>query len=310
VTGYSPEHQRLETELADFLEREAVLLCSSGYLANLAVATSLAGRGDRIVQDRLCHASLIDAARLSGARLARYAHADVQALRRQLDSEHQGRTLLVSDGVFSMDGDVAPLRDMAELAGRHEALLIVDDAHGIGAIGPGGRGATFEAGLGAREVPVLVGTLGKAFGAFGAFVAGSRALVEHLVNEARSYIFTTALPPALAAAARAALERVRRDEWRRDQLRHLIVRFRAGAVARGIPVSDSDTPIQPLVLRDSARALGVSRALADLGYRVTAIRPPTVPRNTARLRITLSAGHSPEQVDGLLGALEQCLAAP
>jgi len=192
VTGFRSQHHELEQELAQFLEREKALLCSSGYLANLAVATSLTGKGDVIIQDKLCHASLIDAARLSEARLLRYAHADTEALQRQLAVKNDGNTLVISDGVFSMDGDTAPLQDMAELCLKHQAWLAVDDAHGIGVCGPGGRGSVAAAGLCAQQVPVLTGTLGKAFGSFGAFVAGSEALINHLVNEARSYIYTTA----------------------------------------------------------------------------------------------------------------------
>ncbi|HEY5774506.1 MAG TPA: 8-amino-7-oxononanoate synthase, partial [Xanthomonadales bacterium] len=194
VTGYREQHQLLEQELAKFLQRDKVLLCSSGYLANLAVATSLTGKGDVIIQDRLCHASLIDAARLSEARLSRYAHADMDALRRRLASTVDGHTLVVSDGVFSMDGDTAPLSRMAELCREHGAWLAIDDAHGIGVCGPGGRGSVAAVGLDDSEVPVLTGTLGKAFGCFGAFVAGSEKLIDHLVNEARSYIYTTAMP--------------------------------------------------------------------------------------------------------------------
>ncbi len=310
VSGYRPEHRAFERELADFLERDSVLLCSSGYLANLAVATSLAGRGDQIVQDRLCHASLIDAARLSGADLSRYPHLDVGGLERQLGKDCDGQRLVVTDGIFSMDGDRAPLVPIHEAAAALNAWLVVDDAHGIGVTGPGGRGTVSEAGLGQDEVPVLVGTLGKAFGCSGAFVAGSRELVEHLVNEARTYIFTTALPPAMAAAASAALKRVREDQWRREKLAGLVRLFREQARSRGLELLESDTPIQPLLVGAADRALSVSAALRERGYLAVAIRPPTVPRGTARLRITLSSAHEPEQVEGLIEALEACLASP
>jgi 8-amino-7-oxononanoate synthase len=308
ISGYHPEHLALEEELADYLERDAALLFSSGYLANLAVATSLAGRGDAIVQDRLCHASLIDAARLSGARLLRYPHLDTAGLQRQLDAAEGQHLLAVTDGVFSMDGDVAPLEGIAAVCGAAGAWPVVDDAHGIGVLGPGGRGCVAAAGLGQQQVPVLVGTLGKAFGCAGAFVAGSRALIEHLVNEGRSYLYTTAMPPALAAAGRAALARVRGDDWRRHHLAELIERFREGAARRGLPLLPSSSPIQPVLAGSAAAALRLAGELRQRGFLVVAIRPPTVPRGGSRLRVTLSAAHTPQQVDDLLEAIEACLA--
>jgi len=303
VTGYREQHRLLERELAEFLQREKVLLCSSGYLANLAVATSLAGRGDVIIQDRLCHASLIDAARLSGARLSRYAHADMEALERRLGQVGGGHTLVVSDGVFSMDGDTAPLRQMAGLCRGHRAWLAIDDAHGIGVCGPGGRGSVAAAGLDSNQVPVLTGTLGKAFGCFGAFIAGSEQLIEHLVNEARSYIYTTAMPPALAAVARAALRHVIEDDWRREHLQQLVGHFREGAKQRGLELMASDSPIQPMLIGDSQAALDVAASLQRQGFLVVAMRPPTVPAGTSRLRITLSAAHKATQLDALLDAV-------
>ena len=193
VTGYRNVHRALEEELADYLQRERVLLCSSGYQANLAVLSALASRGDVIVQDRLCHASLIDGARLSGAELRRYPHQDMKGLERQLDRSTQGHALVVTDGVFSMDGDVARLERLVGISKRHGAWLVVDDAHGFGVTGPQGRGCVADAGLGEDEVPVLVGTLGKAFGCSGAFVAGSAALIDHILNEGRTYLFTLSL---------------------------------------------------------------------------------------------------------------------
>jgi 8-amino-7-oxononanoate synthase len=303
VTGYREQHRLLEQELAEFLQREKVLLCSSGYLANLAVATSLTGKGDVIIQDKLCHASLIDAARLSEARLLRYAHADIEALDRQLARGKDGHALVISDGVFSMNGDFAPLKEMAALCQQHQAWLAVDDAHGIGICGPGGRGSVAAAGLSEQQVPILTGTLGKAFGCFGAFIAGSGSLIDHLVNEARSYIYTTAMPPALAAAARAALRRVKQDDWRRDHLQALIRYFRQGAVNRGLALMASDTPIQPMIIGDSQSTLELATRLRQQGFLVVAIRPPTVRKGTARLRITLSASHQTAQVDALLDAI-------
>lgn len=306
VTGYQPIHRELEAALARLLGREAVLLCGSGYLANLAVATALAGRGDTIVQDRLCHASLIDAARLSGADLRRYAHADPEAADRRL-AKGRGLSLLVTDGVFSMDGDAAPLEALAPLARQHGATLVVDDAHGIGVLGAGGGGLCEALRLGEDAVPVLVGTLGKAFGAAGAFVAGSQALIEHLENHGRSVIYTTALPPVVAASALAAVEQVRSDDAPRRRLAAHVARFRAGAAERGVDLLPSDTPIQPLVVGEERRALALQAALEERGYLVAAIRPPTVPVGTSRLRITLSAGHDEAQLTGLLDALAESL---
>ena len=303
VTGYRAEHKLLEQELAAFLQREKVLLCSSGYLANLAVATSLAGRGDAIIQDKLCHASLIDAARLSGARFSRYAHIDMAALQRRLTVENDGNTLVVSDGIFSMDGDSAPVEQMASLCREYAAWLAIDDAHGIGVCGPGGRGIVSAAGLTDLDVPILTGTLGKAFGCFGAFIAGSGKLIDHLVNEARSYIYTTAMPPAMAATARAALHRVIEDEWRREHLQLLIKHFRSGAKRRGLVLMDSDSPIQPMIIGESQAALDLAARLQEKGFLVVAMRPPTVREGTSRLRITLTAAHEVSQLDALLDAI-------
>ncbi len=306
ISGYQPAQQRLEAALADFLGREAVILTSSGYLANLAALTALAGRGDTIVQDRLCHASLIDGARLSGASLRRYAHADVEAAGRRLENA-DGHRLVVTDGVFSMDGDQAPLDALAPVARRHGATLVVDDAHGIGVVGDTGAGLCEQLGLDADAVPVLIGTFGKAFGAAGAFIAGSTDLVEHLENHARSVIYSTALPPVMIQAASSGLERVRRGGDLRQRLRENIDRFRDGASRRGVPLMPSETPIQPLLLGDEETALGCAAALERHGFLVLAIRPPTVPAGTCRLRITLSAAHTEDQLDGLLDALADVL---
>jgi len=303
VTGFRTEHQALERELAEFLQREKVLLCSSGYLANLAVATSLTGKGDTIIQDKLCHASLIDAARLSGAGLSRYGHLDMAVLQRRLAAVTRGNKLVVSDGIFSMDGDTAPLADMASLCREHHAWLAVDDAHGIGVCGPGGRGSVAAAGLDSRQVPILTGTLGKAFGCFGAFIAGSEKLIDHLVNEARSYIYTTAMPPALAASARAALRLVIADDWRREHLHSLIRHFRQGAKKRGLILMDSDSPIQPMLIGESQATLKLADRLQQQGFLVVAMRPPTVREGTSRLRITLTSSHQAAQLDALLDAI-------
>jgi 8-amino-7-oxononanoate synthase len=307
VTGHTREHAALEAELADFTGREAALLFSTGYMANLGIVSTFVGRGDVVLEDRLNHASLIDGALLSGARLSRYAHGSVADALKRLEKAEERDRLIATDGVFSMDGDIAPLVPLAELARKAKAWFVVDDAHGFGVLGPEGRGSVAAAGLDADAVPLLMGTLGKAFGSFGAFVAGPRELLDFLVQRARSYIYTTALPPPVAAASRAALRIVREEPWRRERLQTLIARFRAGAQSLGLPLMPSNTAIQPLLLEDSALCLAASRQLRERGYWVAAIRPPTVPQHTARLRVTLSSAHDERDVDGLLGALGEVL---
>ena len=312
VTGHTQEHQLLEEELAEFTGRESALLFSTGYMANVGVVSALCGRGERLLQDRLNHASLIDGARLSGGRLLRYRHNDVADAARLLAPD-QGApqagsaVLIATDGVFSMDGDVAPVAALAALAQQHQAWLLVDDAHGIGVLGAHGGGLLQQAGLTGQQVPLLVGTLGKALGTFGAFVAGERDLIDYILQRARSYIYTTALPPAVAAATRAALKLVRDEPWRQQRLAALVMRFRTAAAREGLALADSQTPIQPVFVGDAARALAASLALQQAGYWVTAIRAPTVPAGTERLRVTLSAVHDEAQVDGLVVALAEAL---
>jgi 8-amino-7-oxononanoate synthase len=299
ITGHGAEHDRLEEELAAFTRRERALLFSTGYMANLAVMTALAGRNERVLLDRLCHASLIDGARLAGATLVRYAHADALEAARLLDADAGHTTLLVTDGVFSMDGDLAPVPELARCARRRDLWLFVDDAHGLGVVGADGGGVLEHFGLGSDAVPILVGTLGKAFGSFGAFVAGSAELIEFLIQKARTYVYTTALPQPVAAATRAALALVRTESWRRERLRTLVGRFRVAAHALGVPLANSTTPIQPVLLGSAAAALAAQRELASAGYWVVAIRPPSVPAGSARLRVTLSAAHTEAEIDGL-----------
>lgn len=306
VTGHTRAHHALEEELAEFVQRPRALLFSSGYLANLGIAGALVKRGDLVVEDRLNHASLLDAGLLSGARFVRYAHADTDALQRRLTTTAR-RTLVMTDSVFSMDGDLAPLPDLARECGPPQAILMVDDAHGLGVLGANGRGALEHFGLGTDAVPVLMATLGKALGTFGAFVAGSEALIETLIQHARTYIYTTASPAAWAEATRAALRLLRTESWRREKLHALIARFRAGAAALDLPLLESHTAIQPLMIGDAARALTISDALAARGILAVAIRPPTVPAGSARLRLTLTAAHSDAQVDQLLDALAQVM---
>jgi 8-amino-7-oxononanoate synthase len=306
ISGHCRAHAALEEELAAFCGRPRALLFATGYMANLGVVQALAGRGDSLVADRLNHASLNDAARLSGARLLRYAHADAGQAERRLAQAAHAR-LLLTDGVFSMDGDVAPLPALATAARTAGVQLVVDDAHGIGVLGAQGRGSLEHCGLGMAEVPVLVGTLGKALGTFGAFVAGSEGLIETLIQHARPYRYTTAPPPALAEATREALRLAQSESWRREQVLALSARLRAGAVRLGLPVAPSCAPIMPLLLGSAARALAAQQALLARGLLVQAIRPPTVPARAARLRITLSALHTAQQVDELLDALSTLL---
>ena len=304
ITGHSRAHHVLEEELADFVQRPRALLFSTGYSANLGVMSALLGRGDRAFEDRLNHASLLDAARLSAARLIRYPHNDVAALASRLAAAPECEALVATDAVFSMDGDIAPLSGLSAAATRHDAWMLVDDAHGIGVLGPQGRGSVTQAGLGVSEVPILMGTLGKAFGTFGAFIAGHEDLIETLIQQARTYIYTTAPPPAIACATRAALQRVIQDDWRREHLQLLVQRFRRGARQLGLPLCDSETAIQPLMVAAADRALQLSQLLREQGILISAIRPPTVAEGSSRLRITFSAAHGEAQVDRLLAALD------
>jgi 8-amino-7-oxononanoate synthase len=307
VTGHAAEHTRLEEELAAFTGRERALLFSTGYMANLAVMTTLADRSETVLLDRLSHASLIDGGLLSGARFKRFTHADVRAAEAAMT---ESTSVLATDGVFSMDGDVGPLADLASTAKSHDAWLVVDDAHGLGVIGATGRGAVEHFGLDADAVPVLVGTLGKAFGSFGAFVAGSDELIELLMQKARSYIYTTALPQPVAAASRKALEIAQRETWRRERVLALAARFRQGAEQTGVHAALQPlTPIQPVLLGSSEAALLAQRDLLAAGFCVVAIRPPTVPQGSARLRVTLSAAHTEAQVDELVETLSRVCAA-
>jgi len=307
VTGHGTEHHALEEELAAFTGRERALLFSTGYMANLGVVAALVGRGDLVLEDRLNHASLLDAALLSGARFTRCAHRDAAAMEQRLTELGESRAIIVTDGVFSMDGDLAPVDALASVSARHRAWLMVDDAHGLGVLGATGRGTLEHFGLEPGSVPILMGTLGKALGTFGAFVAGSGDLVEYLVQKARTYIYTTALPPAIAAATREALRLVDEESWRRERVLSHVKRFRAAARASGIPLVESSTPIQPIVLGSASRALAASDALWQRGIWVAAIRPPTVPEGSARLRVTFSAAHRDGDVDRLVETLTTIL---
>lgn len=303
ITGHTSAHQSLEQELAQYTKRPRALLFSTGYMANLGIITTLLGRHDAIFLDRLNHASLIDAARLSQAKIYRYS--DMENLAQQLANATAKQKLIVTDGVFSMDGNIANLPKIVELAKLFQAWVMVDDAHGLGVIGKTGGGTVELYNYGIDEVPILMGTLGKAFGVFGAFVAGSELLIETLIQFARPYIYTTALPPALAETIRESLTIVKKEHWRRQRLQELIAYFRKHAV--DLPLLESSTPIQPIILGSSTTALKVSKVLYKNKIIVTAIRPPTVPKGTARLRITLSALHNENQIDKLLSLAKKTI---
>ncbi|MBI2313157.1 MAG: 8-amino-7-oxononanoate synthase [Betaproteobacteria bacterium] len=302
ITGHSVAHQRLEERLAAFVGLPRALLFSTGYMANLGVVATLAGRGDTVFSDKLNHASLIDAVRLSRAEATRYPHLDLAALEKRLAASSARRKLIVTDGVFSMDGDLAPLPELIAFCERHDAWLLVDDAHGFGVLGRGGRGILSHFGVRSPRA-IYLGTLGKAAGVFGAFVAGAPEIIETLVQRARTYIYTTALPPLLAAAVSASLELIESEDWRRQRLAELIARLKAGLKDGAWRLLPSTTPIQPLVVGDNRRAVALAAGLRERGILVPAIRPPTVPEGSARLRVSLSAAHAPEDVDRLLDAL-------
>ncbi len=305
--GYSEAHASLEEALARAVGRPRALVFSTGYMANLGLLGAFVPRGRRVYADRLDHASILDAARLAGARLTRYPHGDTEALARLLAGgpAGEGPPLIVSESVFSMEGDRAPLPGLVACARAAGATLVIDDAHGFGVLGPEGGGCLPEGGWSEEDVPLYVATLGKAVGVFGAFVAGSEAVVETLVQRARTALFTTALPPALCAAATEALVLLRTEDWRRRRLFAHVERFRRGLAERGLPLPPGRGPIQPLVVGSPARALALSARLRTAGYYVPAVRPPTVPPGTSRLRVSLSALHDARDIDGLLDALAE-----
>ncbi|WP_374240962.1 8-amino-7-oxononanoate synthase [Zoogloea sp.] len=304
VSGHYAAHEALEARLAAFVGMDDALCFSTGYMANIGVMPALVGRGDAIFADKVNHASLVDGALLSRAELIRYPHCDLAALEARLAASEAPRKLIVTDSVFSMDGDLAPLPELLVLAEAHRAWLLVDDAHGFGVLGPQGRGSLAHFGLGSPRL-ILMGTLGKAAGVAGAFVAGSRDVIEWLINTSRSYIFTTGAPPLLAETLLTAVDLIEHGDTRRAHLAALIARFKAGLRLSRWQLLASDTPIQPVVIGDNHETLAVSRALDAEGLWVPAIRPPTVPKGAARLRITLSAAHSVEQVDRLVAALNR-----
>lgn len=309
INGHSICHHELEEALAEFTRYPRALLFSTGYMANLGITQALLEPGDAVFADRLNHASLLDGARLSGARLYRYLHNDMASLDSRLTKNSANDRLIMTDAVFSMDGDLAPLPRLVQTAAAHNTWLMIDDAHGFGVLGEDGRGSLAHHGLEPQNIQVYMATLGKAIGVAGAFVAGSEDLIEYLIQTARSYIYTTAMPPAVAAATLASLELVQSEPERRQALADRIAQFRLGAAQLDLPLLESETAIQGIVLGDNHTTLDISRKLFASGLLVTAIRPPTVPKGSARLRVTLSAAHTPEQVEQLLSVLGELLPA-
>lgn len=308
INGHSRAHHQLEEELAEFTGRPRALLFSTGYMANVGVISALLGKGDAVFEDRLNHASLLDGGLLSQARLQRYLHNDIADLQNKLQPSKAKTRLICTDGVFSMDGDVARLTELAKLAQQQDSWLMVDDAHGLGVVGKSGRGILEHTRVPNDQVPILVGTLGKAFGTFGAFVAGNDDLIETLIQRARSYIYTTALPPAVAEATRASIRLVDSEAWRREKLAENIAYFKQQIKQLALPDTNSDTAIQPIVIGEVAKTVQLSERLKRAGLLVSAIRPPTVPEGTARLRITLCAEHSQQHIEQLITVIHESIA--
>ena len=311
IVGTNPEHDALERDLAEFFDAERALSFSSGYAANVGIIGALVGRADAVFSDALNHASLIDGARVSRSSIYVYPHRDVAALERLLAVHRRAhrRALILTDGMFSMDGDVAPLAELVDLARRHGAWTYVDDAHAVGAVGLDGRGTTAVQGA-ATKPDVVVGTLGKAFGVAGAFVLGSATLHAYLVNRARSFVFSTAPMPAQAAAAREGLRIARAEPERRTRLAENAASLRASLASLGVPcIGDATSHIVPILVGDAERAAALGPLIAERGFVVGAVRPPTVPPGTSRLRLSVSAAHTAEQIAGVAQALADALAA-
>lgn len=304
ITGHHESHAALEQELAEFIGCEKVLLFSTGYMANLAVVSSLASRNSLIFADKLNHASLNDAAIQSRGKFKRFDHQNTDQLEKLIVKKNSDDKFILSDGVFSMDGTIAPVKQLQSLARKYKMKLIIDDAHGIGVLGKNGKGCTENL---LEKENVLVGTLGKAFGTFGAFVAANQNTIEWLIQTAHSYIYTTALPPAIAEASRSSLILIQTEVWRREALQEIIQYFRQQCLRVGINIINSTTAIQPIILGSNEKALQVSEQLLKFEILVPAIRPPTVSENTARLRVSLCATHTKAHVDKLIVALEQSL---
>ena len=307
VSGHTRAHAELEEALAEYTGRPRCLLFSSGYAANMGTISGLLGKSDHAFEDRLNHASLLDGGRISGARLKRYAHRDANDLDNKLAkvSDSKARKLVISDGTFSMDGTTCDVSKIVEVTHKHGAWMMLDEAHSLGVTGKQGRGLADPEKYSVNDVQILIGTLGKALGTQGGFVAGSDELIETLIQQARTYIYSTALPSAIAAATLVSLKIAKDEEWRRDRLHELVQKFRIGATQLGLELLDSETPIQPVILGDAQTAVSLSNALERLGILITAIRPPTIPAGSSRLRITFTAEHTDNDLNRLLSALEQ-----
>jgi 8-amino-7-oxononanoate synthase len=304
VSGHGAMHHQLENELAAFVGKPAALLFSTGFMANLGVVQALVGKGDTVFADKLNHASLNDAMQLSRAAVKRYRHNDMTQLAQMLEQAKSGRKLVITDAVFSMDGDLAPLPELLVLCEQHDAWLLIDDAHGFGVLGEQGRGSLAHFGIASKRV-ICMATLGKAAGVFGAFVAAEQVVIDTLINHARSYVYTTATPPALASALLESLQLIANGDELRGHLQRLITQLRSGLRSLPWSVMPSATAIQPLLVGGNQAALNLSAGLRERGIWVAAIRPPTVPQGTARLRITLSAAHRAADVTRLTGALHE-----
>lgn len=314
VCGHMDQHHRLENEAAEFVGAEKAIVFSTGYMANLAIPQTFLGKDDLLLEDRLNHASLIDAGRYCDASMKRYPHLDVDTLEEKLAKSRAPRKMVFTDGVFSMDGDTAAVSRLQSICQQHDAMLVVDDAHGFGVLGANGTGVLELAGVRPSGNVLMVGTFGKSVGSFGAFVAGDAVYIESLVQFARTYIYTTALPPSVIAATRAAIKIIQTQPQRRKKLAENVQLFRSQVESTGLNLLKSDTPIQPIVLGDSDCALAASGLLKGNGICVSAIRPPTVPVGSARLRITLTAEHTDEDIGKLTSILassemQECLAA-
>ena len=307
INGHSEAHHRLEEELAAFTGYPRAILFSTGYMANIGICQALLEKNDYVFEDRLNHASLIDGGLISNARFQRYLHNDVNSLRTKLDkavsTDSEAERLVLTDGVFSMDGDIADLPEIASLCQKTDSWLMVDDAHGFGVVDETGRGSLQHFGLSHRDVPIYMATLGKAMGTAGAFIAGSESLIETIIQKARTYVYTTAMPAALAEATRCSLRLLQQEPEHLQRLKQNIEYFKSSSKQLGLPVTDSPTAIQPLIVGSDDKALRISQQLFDKGIMVSAIRPPTVPEGTSRLRITLSASHERDQIDQLLSKL-------
>lgn len=305
VNGHFESHENLEKSLAEFFGYEACLTFSSGYMANVGVIAAIAKKGDLVLQDKLNHASLIDGGKLSDAKMLRYHHNDLKNLEQRLIDNNDQATLVVTDGVFSMDGDIAPLKEISALCEKYNAMLMVDDAHGVGMLGDQGRGSLSHFGLTSKDVPIMVGTMGKSLGTTGAFVLANKDVINYLVQFCRTYIYTTATPPKSSEITSVALKLLAASDEKRTHLNKLISYFKSEMNKIGMELLPSNTAIQPIIIGEAKRALEISNRLKQLGILVTAIRPPTVPVGTSRLRITLTAAHSFKDVDQLINAFKE-----